>query len=92
MKSFLQKIEAERAVLRTVNERLGIDGLHGLTSGAIANWAKSREVDPKLLDGVTEIGGLISSMCERSGERNTSADWRRRARVDKAVRNFMRQF
>lgn len=92
MRSFLQKIEAEREVLRTVNERLGVGGLHGLSSGAIANWAKSREVDPELLGGVTEIGGLISSMCERSGERDTSADWRRRARVARAVRNFTRQY
>lgn len=92
MRSFLQKIEAERAVLRTVNERLGIGGLHGLSSGAIANWAKSREVDPELLGGVTEIGTLVSSMCERSGERDTSADWRRRTRVASAVRKFTRHF
>lgn len=88
MNSFLHKIEAERIVLRTVNERYRVDSLHGLSAGAIATWAQDGSVSAAFIAEVSELGQMIGAMCERSGERDSSPDRIRRARVARAVREF----
>lgn len=89
MTSYLRKIEAERMVLRTINEKCGADGLHGLSAGAIATWAEQRPVPAAIVKEVAALGRMVGAMCERSGERDSTADRVRCARVARAVRAFV---
>jgi hypothetical protein len=88
MSSYLHKIEAERTVLRMINDRHGNDSLRGLSAAAIARWAQQKSAAPALVAEVSELGRLIGVMCERSGERDSGAERIHRAKVSRAVRQF----
>jgi hypothetical protein len=88
MNSYLRKIEAERIVLRIVNEQCGDNALHGLSTGAIDSWAKRGNHPPAFVTEVSKVGALVGAMCERSGERNATPDRLRQAKANFAVRRF----
>ena len=88
MSSYLQKIGAERVVLRAVNKQYGDNALHGLSTGAITAWAKHKNVPTAFVAEVSKVGELVGAMCERSGERDTHPDHLKRVRANLAVRRF----
>ncbi|HWA08340.1 MAG TPA: hypothetical protein VG838_02620 [Opitutaceae bacterium] len=92
MSSYLRKIEAERAVLETVNRRYPQPSLHGLSAGAIASWAKKTRAPAPMLAALHDVGQLVGAMCERSGERNQTPERRRQTAARRAVLGFQSRF
>lgn len=94
MSSYLSKIEAERVVLQTVNQRFPKQPLHGLSDGAISTWAAAGlAVVPKsIVVELNEIGEMVGAMCERSGERAEPLERARLSKVKRAVRDFQSRY
>ena len=94
MSTYLSKIEAERIVLQTVNQRFHEQPLHGLSSGAIATWtAGNHAIGPERIIGdLNEIAEIVGAMCERSGERMDSMERARLSNVKRAVRGFQSRY
>jgi hypothetical protein len=90
MNSYLSKIEAERIVLQTVNQRFPAQPLHGLSSGAIATWAADTGavVPESIVVELKAIGEIVGAMCERSGERADSVERIRLSNVRRVVGAF----
>lgn len=87
MNTFLRKIEVERLVLDIVNRQFD-ESLHGLTSGAISDWARRAQPSAELIADLTKVGDTISGMCERSGERMDSSNREKLGYVRRLVRTF----
>jgi hypothetical protein len=93
MNSYLKKIEAERIVLGTVNDRYRNRPLHGLSAGAIASWvATGVEAPHEMVEDLNEIGKLVGAMCERSGERLDQPEIGRLASVKRSVLGFRSRY
>ncbi len=68
MKAFLKKVEAERALLRVINENHALPELTGTSMAAVDEWRR-QSVPQDLAEDVICIATKISGLAERSGER-----------------------
>jgi hypothetical protein len=68
MQAFLKKIEAERALLRLVNNYDGFPELTGASLAAVDEW-RAQSVPKDIANDVLKISNIISALAERSGER-----------------------
>jgi hypothetical protein len=71
MNTFLNKVQAERRVLSTINSYTpGKLQLRGLSSNAITNWASANNIgfESHLIATITGLGDLCGSLSDRSNE------------------------
>ena len=70
MEGFLSKIQLERRVLKRVNSRYGTPALAGVSTPAVSNWVAADPSRRQALESqLRRVADLLSSLCERSGER-----------------------
>lgn len=75
MKAFIKKVEAERALLRAVNEHHIFPELTGTSVAVVETWrSRSNSIPKDLGDEVIRAAEMISGLVERSGERFNLAE------------------
>jgi hypothetical protein len=68
MSEFSNRVEAQRVVLRTINEASWKEELFGLSRGAIERWASSNGLsrDSKLVELSLKAAGELASLAAHS--------------------------